>query len=159
MTLASCTAASAASRPLFDGPGGGFVQRVGRQDAERHRHARGLRRHGDRMRDRRRQVVEVRGLAPNDAAEANHRIERPRFRGAAGRERNLERARNLDYRDRAGTARPRSARPRIPKRSEGAVAQRSGNRPVVSGHDDADPQARTRSASWKGGNNQAASRG
>ena len=147
MTLASCTAASAASRPLFDGPSparrGGLLQRVRGQNPERHRHARGLRRGRDRVRDGRRQVVEVRRLSPDDAPETDDRIECPRFGGAARGQRDLERSRNLDDRHGAGAVGSRAAGAGIPERGQGPVAQRAGDGPMVRGYDQTDPQTRS----------------
>ena len=62
-------------RGTVDGSGHRLFGRVRRQHAERHRHARSLRRAHDAVRGRLRDVVEVRRLAANQAAEADDGVE------------------------------------------------------------------------------------
>ena len=76
-----------------------FLRGIGRQHAERHRHAGARRRRGDAVRAGRGDVFEVRRRAPDQATEADHRVDPAGLGDALRRHRDLERARHAQHFD------------------------------------------------------------
>ena len=98
---------------------------------------------GQAVRHRRRDVLEVRRLAANQAAEADDRVEAPALGGVLRRQRNLEGARHADDRD---VARRDAGRG---QRRERAGLQPVGDEVVVLRHDEREAEARPPPASLR----------